>query len=409
MKTLCLFANEFPYGVWEPYLETEINYYKQFDKVYIFSLQLRKEHSMTRRNVPDNCEVFPVPYASKLKYLLYSLKAITDKHLYIELLNLIKTHRFGLKQIVNLFVFISRSHYETKLIYKYILDKELGETCFYSYRFEYQPYVALLLKEKLHINAKVISRAHRFDLYEERRPHKYIPCRNILLDKLDYVYPCSEDGTQYLRKQFPIYCNKISTRYLGTTDYGIQEYVRHDTFRIVSCSTVTPVKRIDLIIDALKRIPDIKIEWIHFGDGPLMSMLKEQLAFLPPNITASLRGNVDNKTLLEEYRRSSFDLFINVSESEGLPVSIMEAMSFGIPCIATNVGGTKEIVNERNGILLDFSVDAQGIAIAIEKIIGMGTTQYNELRFAARNDWNQKFNAKLNYQQFIQEIISWRR
>ena len=40
------------------------------------------------------------------------------------------------------------------------------------------------------------------------------------------------------------------------------------------------------------------------------------------------------------------DLFINTSSSEGVPVSIMEALSVGIPIIATDVGGTKEIVTK---------------------------------------------------------------
>lgn len=40
MKILCLFTNEFPYGNWEPYLETEIKFYNDFDKVYIFSCNL---------------------------------------------------------------------------------------------------------------------------------------------------------------------------------------------------------------------------------------------------------------------------------------------------------------------------------------------------------------------------------
>ncbi|SQC98628.1 Uncharacterised protein [Fusobacterium necrophorum subsp. necrophorum] len=43
MKRLVLFTNEFPYGNWEPYLETEIKYYDCFfDEVVIFALQLEK-------------------------------------------------------------------------------------------------------------------------------------------------------------------------------------------------------------------------------------------------------------------------------------------------------------------------------------------------------------------------------
>jgi len=44
--------------------------------------------------------------------------------------------------------------------------------------------------------------------------------------------------------------------------------------------------------------------------------------------------------VLNYYASNPVDVFINTSSSEGLPVSIMEAMSFGIPVIATNVGGT---------------------------------------------------------------------
>ena len=44
--------------------------------------------------------------------------------------------------------------------------------------------------------------------------------------------------------------------------------------------------------------------------------------------------------------------FINVSSSEGVPVSIMEAMTFVISVITTDLGGNTEIVNEQNGWLL---------------------------------------------------------
>ena len=54
MKTLYLLTNSFPYGDWEPYLETEIKYYDNFDEVYIFALQIRKEHLKRKRTVGNN-------------------------------------------------------------------------------------------------------------------------------------------------------------------------------------------------------------------------------------------------------------------------------------------------------------------------------------------------------------------
>lgn len=54
---------------------------------------------------------------------------------------------------------------------------------------------------------------------------------------------------------------------------------------------------------------------------------------------------------------NDFDLFVNMSLSEGIPVSIMEAISFGIPIIATNVGGNAEIVNDETGVLIPVNID----------------------------------------------------
>ena len=55
------------------------------------------------------------------------------------------------------------------------------------------------------------------------------------------------------------------------------------------------------------------------------------------------------------------DLFCNVSEYEGVPISIMEAMAYGIPCLATHVGGVSEIVNCQTGILIEKNSSANQI------------------------------------------------
>lgn len=216
MKTLCIFANEFPYGSWEAYLETEVKFYSEFDKVYIFSLQLRKEHAKTKRSLPENFEVIPIWYAPKWKYLLNCVRVLGDVNLYKELFLLGKKGQLKIGRIIDLFIYLSRSNYEMRKIKKSVELQKLKNAIFYSYRFEYQPYVAMLLRKELKTDNKIISRAHRYDLYEEFRKNKYIPCRELLIKNLDAVYPCSEDGTCYLQSRFPKYKNKIKTRFLGT-------------------------------------------------------------------------------------------------------------------------------------------------------------------------------------------------
>ena len=73
-------------------------------------------------------------------------------------------------------------------------------------------------------------------------------------------------------------------------------------------------------------------------------------------------GMVNSELIMSYYVNKQIDLFINVSNSEGVPVSIMEAMSAGIPILATNVGGTSEIVNNNNGKLLEKNINSLKLA-----------------------------------------------
>ena len=405
MKALCLFANEFPYGNWEAYLETEVKYYDEFDKVYIFALQLRKEHAKTIRKMPDNCIVIPIRYAPRWKYFLNSFRVLTDQNLYKELGILRKKHRLNIRKIIDLFVFLSRSDYEMRIIRKSIKHEDIKNAIFYSYRFEYQPYVAILLRKKLRLNNKIIARAHRYDLYEERRTHKYIPCREILLENIDAVYPCSEDGTEYLQKRFPEYKDRVSVRYLGTIAHNREKFERSSRLRLVSCSNVVPVKRLDLIIAALKEITNVRVIWTHFGDGILLNEIKKLAKQLPENIETDFRGNLKNSDLMKVYEKEQFDLFINVSSSEGIPVSIMEAMSFGIPCIATDVGGTKEIVTDGyNGRLLRSDFNNADFVEAINCYLKMDKDTVYNLRKNVYSFWEGKYNAETNYSEFVKEL-----
>lgn len=406
MKRLCLFTNEFPYGSWEAYLETEVKYYDKFDDVLIFSLQLRKDHSKTIRKIDCEAEIYPIYYASKLTYFLYSFVSLFDKNLYKELGNLIINKRFNFKRLIQLFVFISRSHYEANKILNKYSKKDLDDSVLYSYRFEYQPYVAYLVKKKLNLNSKIVCRAHRFDLYEEKRPTEYIPMREILLSSLDKVYPCSNDGSNYLKNKFINYSDKIETKFLGTIDYGEQNYIKSDKLRLVSCSNVVPVKRLNLIIEALSLIDSLKIEWTHYGDGTDMKKIKSLSKKLSNNIKVNFKGNVSNQILMKEYKNNCYDWFINVSTSEGIPVSIMEAMSIGIPCIATDVGGTSEILyNDTNGVLLSSNISPIELSNTILNCSKIDNENYMKLRENARFTWNKKYNSDKNYKKFISDLV----
>ncbi len=76
--------------------------------------------------------------------------------------------------------------------------------------------------------------------------------RKGILDEIDFVYPCSDDGTAYLTKGYPEYKNKVATKLLGTLDRGVKAYEWKDApYEIVTCSNVVKVKRLDKLIRAM--------------------------------------------------------------------------------------------------------------------------------------------------------------
>lgn len=93
------------------------------------------------------------------------------------------------------------------------------------------------------------------------------------------------------------------------------------------------------------------------------------------------------------------------SSSEGIPVSIMEALSAGIPILATNVGGTAEAVNKSNGFLVEENVNIKNTAHIISNYLSSSPTEQEAYRKNAYHFWQQNYEATKNYIKFY-EIIT---
>ena len=183
-------------------------------------------------------------------------------------------------------------------------------------------------------------------------------------------------------------------------------------YSVVSCSMVVPVKRVDLILTAVaaaaQQRPEIEFEWHHFGDGELKEEVERQAkTALPPNAKASLPGYPGRRALMDFYRSKPIDVFINASISEGTPVAVMEAVSCGIPVIATSVGGNPEIVTAENGLLVAENPTSGEIAQAILSFID-DPRLARKKREGSRRVWKAKYDALSAYQQFTQRLLDLR-
>ncbi len=171
--------------------------------------------------------------------------------------------------------------------------------------------------------------------------------------------------------------------------------------RIISCSNIIRIKRLDLVIDALSKI-NFFVEWTHIGEGDLKEKIIKEASILPANIKANFKGYMKNEELREYYSRNHLDLFLNVSESEGVPVSIMEALSAGIPVFATNAGGTSELIDDRIGKLLPIDLTADKLSKEIENYFYQPEIEKLKLRENARKRWNELANAEKVYSSFVE-------
>ena len=97
-------------------------------------------------------------------------------------------------------------------------------------------------------------------------------------------------------------------------------------------------KGISTLVEAARRCPNIPVRF--FGGGPA---LDELLNDAPTN--AAFHGQVDSDQIAEAYRGARF-LVIPSTWFEGCPLVILEAMSFGLPVIASRIGGLPELVDE---------------------------------------------------------------
>ena len=412
-KNLILLTASFPFGRQETFLENEIPILaEEFDKITI----LHSNKDDIKRSVPTNVDCIHTPLDLNKKETLKSYFHLFKILVWKEILRML----FIYKQMPSigffktLFIAISKGKKMQEAIEKHFSSTELKSSILYSYWCDDHAIGLAFLNKKYNNKLKTISRAHGWDVYFEVSLFNYLPLRSFIHKHLTQLFPISYKGKSYMEQRWKIK-DKITVSRLGTSppplegdqggEHSLKLKNKNDIFTIVTCSNLIPLKRINLIIDALSLIKEIPIHWVHFGDGPEQEKLQQQAnEFLSSNIQVEWKGRVTNQTVLEFYKKVKPHLFINVSSSEGIPVSIMEAMSYGIPCIVTNVGGNSEIVDNKNGKLMSSNPTNEELKEIIEYFLNLNETNYSNYQDSAFNTWKKYFNANINYLTFSETL-----
>jgi glycosyltransferase involved in cell wall biosynthesis len=170
-----------------------------------------------------------------------------------------------------------------------------------------------------------------------------------------------------------------------------KEKMDRNSFIVVCIARFFPPKKTDLFCEIAKKLPDITFYWIGNQYEP---------SNFPPNVT--FLGEISNAALLNKYA----DLFMLPSNYEGLPISIIEALSYSKPVVASNVGGIGEILDGKNGFAVENTV-----ASFCEKILlyKENDVKYKQACLAARKSYEEKFTVNkmvMGYMNIYNKIVN---
>jgi glycosyltransferase involved in cell wall biosynthesis len=403
-KELWLFTMNFPFGNGEAFLENELSELSRgFERVCLFPLTVKGD----LRPLPANVETVPLLNEQQLYQPLPWWSVLLDLPRFLRAWNIARRSapsRSVFKARRRELLFIIRCAFVRERILRQRIGPHHlpGSTILYSYWTSDWATVLGLWKLRdstVHFTARM----HGFDLFAERAILGWPMLQAFHIRQADHLLVVSQAGVDDLLQRYPQHRADIHLSRLGTTDHGIGPWSPAEGLRIASCSNLIPLKRVHLLAEALRTVAG-PVHWTHFGDGPERPRLEALIAGLPAHIHVDLRGSVPNAEVMAWYRANPVDVFVHSSESEGLPVVLMEATSFGIPIIAADAGGVREITTAETGILLPNVITP---AMLAEVLNGFKTSGWYdaEARSGVRAFWAATFDAKEVYTRLLKKLL----
>ncbi len=186
----------------------------------------------------------------------------------------------------------------------------------------------------------------------------------------------------------------------GPADSYTNSNVATQQFTIGAAGRLVPVKDFGLFIMIAGLLGDYNhVKFLLAGDGPLYSELNRKVVETGLN-NFTFSGNIDDMNSFY----TTVDLFMNTSLHEGIPMSILEAMSYGKPVIAPRIGGIPEIIEDGiEGFLIE-DRDPHKFA---DKCLYLSSTPdvYKQMADCAREKITTCFSVSTMARQYYQTYL----
>lgn len=200
-------------------------------------------------------------------------------------------------------------------------------------------------------------------------------------------------------RRIRIILNGIAKPVSSLSGRPLSDHVKPFRICILSISRLSQEKNIHLVLDSVAALraefPDIGL--IVGGDGPLLSELRARTASLGIQDCVRFLGFVQDVRPLYE----ACDAFVLASQTEGMPIAVLEAMALRLPIVATRVGGIPLMLDNGTEALLVEPDDYRSLYEALRRLVRDAHLREN-IAQAAHARFERDYTAERMAESYIQ-------
>lgn len=251
------------------------------------------------------------------------------------------------------------------------------------------------------LNIPTVFTAHGWAFTEGVKPLKgwvYQQIEKVLAPKTTKIITVSNYDYSLASEKKVVKKNNMTTIHNGihSISNNGQNFSQNRVPKIIMVARFEQPKRQDLLIEVLSTMTEKEWQLVFIGDGSQMEAAKElsQQHHIADRVT--FLGSRDD--IAEQLQQA--DIFVLLSDFEGLPISILEAMRAQLPIIASNVGGVPElIIDDETGYVVNH--DLVAIKGCLSRLL-----ENHSLRFRLGHLAHRYFEENFSFHSMYDKTVS---
>lgn len=249
--------------------------------------------------------------------------------------------------------------WQLELLYKRAVQQYGKPDAIYSHYLS-NTIKAIPLKKKYHI--PIVAMEHWSQMAYPKIPNNTISTAKYVYSSIDQLITVSSALKNNIFQQ--IGCDSIVIPNMVGKEFHYlpSNLKKKESIQLITTGRLIPEKHFDMLIQAIANISTPKLQLYIIGNGSEKQKLQKLVEKLQVKNQIQLLGHKSKQEIVTLLQQS--DIFVLPSQSETFGVAYIEALACGLPIIATDCGGPRDIVTQKNGLLIPVN-DQQALEQAI--------------------------------------------